>query len=337
MCIRDSHPRVRLEAVRGISFAANPDIDIATTHDGPIAPIEVAMQATDHPTDRFLDYAIWLTSREMSSAWLPKFRSGAVDFDNKIQHILTAFSAVGEGAPIEFLLPKLYLESTTGEQRAQVANLITSSGTPEQISQMVQAAITQQDDSLLRTALTATRQRRNLRVPLPANSVTLGMQSKVKELRHAAMKALGQWRLPNGMQQLEAVLTDTTLPPDDRQAAATGIALSEPKIASPILRQVAIQPDAVVDLKLHCVSLLTGINPQAGAKVAATLLAQLKPEDRPERLVPGFMLVKNGDNLLASALKDVAVDTNVAREMLRMVRESGRSAPVLESTLIHQS
>lgn len=331
--INDSHPRVRLEAVRGISFAANPEIDVAKTHDSAISPIEIAMQATDHATDRFLDYAIWLTSRELSSGWMPKFRDGDVDFDNKIQHILAAFSAVGEGAPIDVLLPKLYLDSTDASQRIQVANLITSTGNPDQISRMVESAIAHQDHSLLRTALSATRGRRNLQVPLPVEAADAGLQSDILELRHATMQTLGQWRLPNGISQLESLLASSALPAGDRKAAATGIALGDAKIASPILRKAAISRDTPVDLRIHCASLLTGINPPAGARVAANLMAALGAEDQPERLIPGFMLVKNGDSLLASSLKDTKINTNVAREMLRIVRESGRLTPELEATL----
>ena len=60
----DDHPRVRLEAVRVLG------------HIPEVASAELAFQALDRPVDKFLDYAIWLTARDLQSVWLPALQAG---------------------------------------------------------------------------------------------------------------------------------------------------------------------------------------------------------------------------------------------------------------------
>ena len=62
----DEHPRVRLEAVR-----------VARAYPRG-ASAELALRALDRPVDKFLDYALWLTARELAALWLPARRVGPV-------------------------------------------------------------------------------------------------------------------------------------------------------------------------------------------------------------------------------------------------------------------
>src|SRR5438445_303095 len=53
--VADDHPQVRLEAVRALAHLQS------------ARAAEVALQALDRPVDKFLDYALWLTARELES------------------------------------------------------------------------------------------------------------------------------------------------------------------------------------------------------------------------------------------------------------------------------
>lgn len=327
--VNDSHPRVRLEAVRAVSFSPSPKgtgID-----DG--AAVELAMRATDHPTDTFLDYAIWLTTHELSAGWLPRFQAGEIDFNNNVQHILAAFAGVSKGAPIEFLLGKLYADSTTQSQRNQVVSLIATSGTPPQISQMVVAGTERGDHSVVRAALMETRQRNNMQVVVPQNVIASALESDNTELRKTMLEATGQWRLSGQMAELKQLVNSSDASVDDRTAAATGIALAGGMQAEESLQQLATAKSTPVALQVHSAALLTGLNATAGATVCVKLLAELSVDDSPQNLIPGFMVQKNGDKVLATALTNTSMDAAVARQLLSVVRESGRAAPELEAAL----
>ncbi|MEX0742068.1 MAG: PVC-type heme-binding CxxCH protein, partial [Phycisphaeraceae bacterium] len=60
--VQDDHARVRLEAVNALR-----KLDSAEA-------ARLAMKALDRDVDRFLDYAIWLTARELKAHWLPALR-----------------------------------------------------------------------------------------------------------------------------------------------------------------------------------------------------------------------------------------------------------------------
>ncbi|MFN7628999.1 MAG: hypothetical protein ACK5PZ_19400, partial [Pirellula sp.] len=66
----DDHPRVRLEAVRLLSEL--PSSEAA----------DAACTILKKPMDRFLDFALWQTLRDLAPQWLPEFRSGKFRFGN---------------------------------------------------------------------------------------------------------------------------------------------------------------------------------------------------------------------------------------------------------------
>ena len=65
----DPFPRVRLEAVRALAALKVSD------------NLLVALSVLTNSMDRFLDYALWLTVRELEPQWVPAFREGKLKFD----------------------------------------------------------------------------------------------------------------------------------------------------------------------------------------------------------------------------------------------------------------
>src|SRR5690606_2325532 len=60
----DSHPQVRLQAVRAASFI----------HD--IQAVEAALSALNHPTDPFIEYVLDQTLRQLEPVWHAALRQG---------------------------------------------------------------------------------------------------------------------------------------------------------------------------------------------------------------------------------------------------------------------
>ena len=349
--IRDKHPRVRLEAVRAISFSPNEQSERAVavnrlagsstldeTNTSQLIDhtklIELAMRATDQPTDTFLDYAIWLTARELSPTWLPAFEQGKINFDYNVEHLLTAFSAVGQGAPVDFLLTRLYAESTTAAQRDRLVELITNSGNKDQMTRLVVAAADKNDARPIRTALRETRRQKNMQLNLPQDLKQRLLASDSNEIRAAALVASGQWNTESALEMLQAVAENSTKPIGDRLAACEGLALLDDNSPVTVLARFATSNEFPIPLRKHSAALLAGLNVRQGAAVATTLFAGMKPEDHPEDLIRSFMSVKNGDRFLTESLADATLDSTVARELLRIVREAGRPAAELEAALI---
>lgn len=329
--VGDDHPRVRLEAVRALAFSPNPR-PAKVFADG-VHPVEGVLQATDKQTDRFLDYAIWLSTHELAGDWIPKFQAGEVTFQNRVDHLISAFAVVGAGAPIDALLGRLYNESISEAQRSQLVKLVAESGDGRQIATMVNAAAERSDDLPIRTALQQSRRRGNLRVPVEPEAVDRLLTVDTAESRQLAYQMLGQWKLPRAVPQLTTFATNGQLSVPDRRAALTGLFLYGNAAAAQVLSGRVTDPDEQPPLRIHAAALLTQLTPGPGARLSANLLAGLSAEDRPADLARSLMTVKNGDRLLANALKDVTLSEAVAREVLSVARESGRPAPELEAAL----
>lgn len=341
----DEHPRVRLEAVRGVAYSPNSESELMTAQTE--APdktellasraqnpkrIETAMLVTDQQTDRFIDYAVWLTARDLADSWIPAFQSGDVDFDGNVSHLLAAFAAVGQGAPVDTLLKQMYARETTATQRSQVIDLVTSTGNPAQLKALVLAAISNNDAAPIRRALAESR-RRKLVIPVSGAELDPARKSESTTLRAAALVAQGQWKLNGYLRELFEIVLSSEAPLSDRMAAMEGLFFSGDVNIDQRLVGVARGSEHPMALRKHAAALIAGRKPRLGAKVVVELFPQMKADDGPQDLVRTFMIVKGGDAILAESLNGADLRSDVAREMLRVVRESGRAAPTLEAAL----
>jgi putative heme-binding domain-containing protein len=68
--VNDEHPRVRLEAVRALSFVKTPQA------------VELALQAANHPTDEYLNYTLDSTLGALTRVWEPRLTKKTIASTN---------------------------------------------------------------------------------------------------------------------------------------------------------------------------------------------------------------------------------------------------------------
>ncbi len=66
--VRDDEAQVRLEAVRALAQVPS------------VRSAEMALEALDRPMDKWLDYALWLTMRELEPEWTPALQQGKFNY-----------------------------------------------------------------------------------------------------------------------------------------------------------------------------------------------------------------------------------------------------------------
>ncbi|MCP4512901.1 MAG: sorbosone dehydrogenase [Fuerstiella sp.] len=343
--VNDAHARVRLEAVRAMSYSPLQDSEYQTammsagkslqkqlqSQKRDPAKIEAVLQATDHETDVFLDYAVRMSARELAEHWLPAFREGRIDFDNNVEHMLGAFSAVGQGAPVDLLLSKLYSPDISAAQRTALASLVASSGTAEQIKTMILAAAAKGDAGPIRTAATESRGRK-LRVSISEKQAIQLESSATPVVRAAALTASGLWNWPGSLTRLTEAASAENVDQQFRLAAIEGLFLTQNPEAIGTLETIA-RSSTTAAVRKHAVAMLVNVRPELAAGIAVRLFETAAVSDRAEDLVRSFLAVRKGPSVLTKALDGATIETSIAREVLRVVRESGRPAPELETAV----
>ncbi|MDG1893345.1 MAG: c-type cytochrome [Fuerstiella sp.] len=343
--VNDPHARVRLESVRALSYSPLEHSEYQTAvisadeadrrqlavqkHDP--SKIEAVLQTTNHETDVFLDYAVRMSARELADQWLPAFREGRIDFNDNVEHLLAAFSAVGEGAPVDLLLDKLYSPEISASQRTTLAVLVASSGTVKQIATMIFAAAAKNDAAPIRTAVTGARGRK-LKVSVSEEQAIRLESSATPAVREASLIASGQWNWPGSVARLTKSAATEDVKQQFRLAAIEGLFLTQAPKAIGTLETIA-RSNTSVAVRKHAAAMLANVRPGIAAAVAVELFETAAMTDHPEHLVRSFLAVKNGQDVLARALRQAKIETGIAREVLRVVRESGRPAPELETAV----
>ena len=114
--VTDENPRVRLESVRALALV--PGLQSA----------EIAMRALDKPMDQFLDYALWLTARQLHPYWLPEVQAGRFDFGGKPERLVFALQAVNTPDVVKPLLALVDSGRVPEAQLGAVQTLIAKLG-----------------------------------------------------------------------------------------------------------------------------------------------------------------------------------------------------------------
>lgn len=350
VAVQDAHPRVRLEAVRALSFSPLQDSERQIA-DGSAFPgdnvpataatvaayedprlIETALLPLRQPMDSNLDYAMWLTTKELASRWRPAFEKGEMNFSSDAEQVAFAFSAIGTGAPVELLLKDLYGAGVTPEKRARLVQLIGAAADAAQMGRLLSGAITANDAATLQSILTVTATRKL--VP-EVNADQLGglLGSDDPVLRRAALQAVGQWNVTALRGRLEALLGDKSADRADLSAALAGVIQGRDKGLLDRLQAVAGDAGTVVELRAIALAWLASVRPVESAPIVAKLLAETTEPVYAAMSVRTLLSDRNGPQLLTSALTGLELRNDVALEVLRALRESGRTDAALEAAI----
>ena len=348
--VQDVHPRVRLEAVRALSFSPLDDSQrqqaLVTDNSIEVIPhqanssdlvarfneasnLELALKPLRQPMDEFLDYALWLTTRELSDRWLPAFNSGSLTLNNDAEQILFAFSAIGSGAPVDLLTRGLYDASVSADQRGKLMRLITTSANADQLGQLLSLAARNSDTASLRTLMAASAERRIVPAGDGAELLPL-LTAEDVFLRQTALTAVGQWKIAVAKETLAKLISDANVDQADRLAAIRGSALGRDADLLQLVTAVVNDSNEAINIRRAALVELISAQPRRAAQLAGGLLSQMQDADDSASVAQAFLGQKDGANLLLTAIADNTLTTKVARDLLRALRQSGRVSAELE-------
>lgn len=306
--VRDEHPRVRLEAVRCLA------------REGTVEAAAVAHRVLDAPMDRFLDFALWRTSRDLQSAWLPALQKGEPTFESS-SHLIFALKAV-ESPDVVTPLLKLLAQSDNAAEQAEMVAVVASLASPQQLSEVLQwldsIPAARRAASLDKLRLSSVQYQRA--PSASSHPLVLKWLTSVDEsLAAASAEAAGAWKITAAEPILIQWLgsdRDAAL----QVAAIRGLASISSKEALAEVSRIARQGD---DPALKYAALETLANQQP-ALAAQLLVASVGEDFDGEATLRNVLARRNGATLLRDALQGKSIATDVGRLWLRLARGAAR-------------
>jgi putative heme-binding domain-containing protein len=323
--VKDEHPRVRLEAVRALA-----------KQKGGLRVASAIASALDMPTDRWLDYAIWLSLRETKDQWLPDVKAGTFDFGGDPKKLVFALQAAGEADVTKPLVKLLDGGKLTKERQAEVLAAIARLGGPAELGLVVEKANASPEwrAKLYPLVEESVRVRR---VGNPPGGRIDGILAATADdstgpARQAACRLIGLWRQEGTRPALEALARGeklvATATDDDRRAAFDGLVSLGG--AKSVAYFQSLTADGDPPAKRQAVVALAQLDLPAGAKAAVQLL---KSGPDAEPIFAAFVGRKGGATELAKALGDTKLSADVAKVGLRVARTSAAPEPKLIDAL----
>ncbi len=324
-CVEDEHPRVRLEAVRVLAHIDDP------------RAVEIALRALDRPVDPFLDYALWLTARELGPVWLPALQAGQLDFGGQIDHMIFALNALGSPEVVQPLLASLRAGKVPEDQQERVLSVIAALGKPEDLGVVLDAVLDSEDlppagrARLLETLAEATR-RHKTRPAGDLGRLAALLDADEPSLRASAARAVGAWSLQGQRSKLIAMAEDGDAPPNVRQAAVEGLArLGGPESRKALVRLT--EGERPASLRRLAVEALVRLDPKTAAARAVAVLTDTPGGEDPSGIFARLVERQGGPAALVEALDGKTLPADVAKLGLRVASASGRPMPELVEAL----
>lgn len=317
----DEHPRVRLEAVRALSTI--PTIEAAGA----------AAKSLDLPVDRFLDFALWQTMRDLAPHWLPAVTEGKFDFDGNVEHLTFALRSSDSGDVAGPLLAVVAAGKVPADRIEPVLSLVCSLGGPNELAVVlarVSAAEGLAVDQKARILgeLVKAAQVRKVQPAGDLGVIATLLSSNSPALRQSAVDAAGSWKIAALAPQVATIAIDAELPMEVRAAAmkamvSIGSAGAKEQIA------VLARSGSSLDVRQQAIAALTSVDRSLAASLLVDLLATTKTVVDPDVAAQPLLAQQDGAASLQKSLAGKQIPADTAKLLLRSAQAAAQPSEEL--------
>ncbi len=307
--ISDENPRVRLETVRAL--AGIPDE----------RAIEVAMRATDLPTDRFLDHALWLTANDLKARWLPAFQAGKLAFGGKGAHVDAALKAVKSPLALKALVDQVKAGHQSRETRLGALTLLAAAAGPDEAKALFAATFPPDLQPLVLAALGRCARERGVKPDGDLSRVKRYFESAHEAVVTEALLLAGAWKVEALRPDLEKQAAA------GRRAAVDALAMLGGAASAEFLKAMTAEGRGLRERQLGVIG-LSGIDLPGAAALAPSVL-----QGDCTDVYAAFLARKGGVEVLTAALANRMPAADAARLGLRAMYAAGRQDGALRDLL----
>ncbi len=343
----DPHPRARLEGVRMLA-------ELPST-----ASAAAACDALQHPMDRFLDFALWQTLRDLSPVWLPEFRNGQFRFGGNPGAIAFALQAIEDPSTLDAVLTMLEepvetIDPTRGLAAKRVlARLVADLGNGPQHTQLVEALVgtnlpiaklseVERGELLQRVIDVSMRRKQTLTLNkiteqrlkelatqvVKLDSIAITSDLSPTDLGLVALRGLGALRISGARASLEDWAAQSSAATPVRQAAIGALASYADESARGLLEKLG--QDQNINVASAALAAQSELDLNAATRTLVDRLANDAAQAEPlVNLAGNWMGRKEGSNALTAALQSKSLEPSVARLLKASVRKMNAAADLL--------
>lgn len=317
----DENPRVRLEAIRLLGSIPSAESALA------------ALEAFTLERDRYLDYALLVTLRELKSEWLPEVNKENPAFTDNAERLLFALDAVAADDVVPALIHAMAKGRFNDDQTVKAVTLVAAHGDAAQAGTVVEQLCTrlEQGDEVALWAWEALYKGTSGRGVIP----TSGLERAVKLIDRQpgytqthAIEAAGAWRIAAARPALNALLakSDASTEVHERAIRALqGIGGDESKAT--ILELSKNHPNRAT--RLEAIRALAGIAPEESASAALALMQAGTSEGEVKALLDTYLKNEPALNALSKQLEGQTLPVETAKQAARTLSSSGRNVETL--------
>lgn len=302
----------------------------ALRRQGTAQAAETATLALGKAMDENLDFALWLTCRELAGVWLPAFQKGEITFGGDVARISFALKAADRPEAMSALLSLVKEGKIPAPKIREALGLVGALGSPADLTGLLQLASAPDSSPALITAAydalgTAAKQRQ----AKPASG-TEALLEKLKSpdatVRSAAVRLAGTWKLASARPALQEMAATGSAEAIEAVAALGGP--ESVKFLSDLMPKTADPA-----LKAGVLGALISLDAQAAAGPSIDFLAGLKEEAPAATVFDAYLSKKGGAALLTAALGDRKLDPAVATAGVRKASATGGDTKPLVDAL----
>jgi putative heme-binding domain-containing protein len=308
--INDVHPRVRLEAIRALSFF----------HDE--TALAVAVELLSHPDDEYLRFVFNETLNTLER------RLGGAHLDRKniavsLLHLLNQGKVAPDRQPV--LLETICRHGGAKELQAVWEQVVKGryapSLRPRVLDWLAEAATTRH----VQPAIDANEFESRLQAIQASRAAYAG--EAVELVRLAAA-----WKVKAGATLLGELARASKVPSPVRVAAMDALAVFADGKSVQTLRDLSASTTPMA-LRFHAAAALAQVDLNAGALAAAAAVAGAADADDPTAMVQALLVRKGGPDRLAAALTRQKISPDAAKRVLRAMYLAGHNDPALADTV----
>ena len=321
--ISDADARVRLQAVVACAYVRKSEA------------METLARAFEHPTDRFIDYALKQAVFSLKPYWLPVFKAGKLDLENNPLRLEWLVRVDGTADVLEAVRELTRSAELSQEARDTFFRILAETGDSRDIAAILSSEDESMQSRLLPQIIEAARSRSIEQTEELVLALRRFVENKPNPLRAEALVLAGIWDLQAFRPAATAIAIGDTFDVASRRAAIESLLLLGGDSSQTVITGLA--SSEIEAVSSAAIVAACRMNPLAAAPLAAEGLSRFTEEDSIVEIFTAFLERQGGSAALTTALATKRPPKAIAEIGLRIMNAGGRESSALNVLLVENA